>query len=82
MNLVMSLIIKKKVLTFEYIDFILKKEDEKYHLKLSKEYFFKLIEDFSMVKFNVDLKKWNFKNLKYNDNSIKEILKISNIDDF
>lgn len=40
------------------------------------------IKDFSMIKFNVDLKKWNFKNLKYNDNSIKEILKISNIDDF
>ena len=40
------------------------------------------IKDFSMLKFNVDLKKWNFKNLKYNDNSIKEILKISNIDDF
>lgn len=40
------------------------------------------IKDFSMIKFNVDLKKLNFKNLKYNDNSIKEILKISNIDDF
>lgn len=40
------------------------------------------IEDFSMVKFNVCFKKWNFKNLEYNDNSIKEILKISNINDF
>lgn len=58
-------------------------EFKNFNLSIDSKYVdIKDIEDFSMVRFDVDLKNWNLNILKDNDSAKKEIFKILNLNNF